>query len=397
MTPTRRADGLHRLLGIEVARLGDELVRVRRHLHAHPELAFQETETAALVGRRCAALGFRVRTRVGGTGVLADLDVGPGPCVLVRADMDALPLQDGKDDRPYRSTVDGVAHACGHDGHVAIALAVAEIMARLRHAWSGRLRLCFQPAEEVDQGATRMIEDGALESVDHALGLHLESGIPTGTVAIGEGVQWAGSDELRLSIEGGGGHAADPSATTDPVAIAAEVILALKALSADPPAPGVVTIARIRAGAAPNVIPEAAALAGTLRHFSSADRERLLAEVEGVARRIVEGNGASLRFSLGVSCPPVVCDPHVTGVVRAALEASPAPMRTVDGRRGTGSDDMARFLAGAPGCYFRVGAGDSSAGPPAPHHHPMFDLDERALPVGTEALARAALALLGRP
>jgi amidohydrolase len=383
------AAALDRAVHDEVERLGGEMVRVRRYLHARPELAFEEAETAALAAERCAELGFAVRTGVGGTGVLADLDSGrPGPMLLVRADMDALPIAEGDDGRPYRSTVPGVMHACGHDGHVAVAIAVAEILARLRSSWSGRVRICFQPAEEVDAGAQRMIDDGALQSVDCALGLHLQAGLQTGTVAVGPGVQWASSDELRLTIEGVGGHAGDPTGTINPIPVAAAIVLELERL----PAPAVATIAQIQAGTASNVTPEAVSLAGTLRSFG--DRAQLLEQVERIAERTARSRGAAARFSIGASCPAVVCDPDVTDRVRGALTAMPADV--VDGEPSTASDDMARFLQAVPGTYFRVGASDLTDGPAVPHHHPLFDLDERALPLAAEALVRAALALLGR-
>ncbi|WP_143591439.1 M20 metallopeptidase family protein [Thermoactinospora rubra] len=384
----------------EVTRVRDKVLRIRRHLHAHPELAFQEVRTAALVAGHCRELGLRVRTGIGGTGVLADLTgTGPGPTVLVRADMDALPIDEGEDDRPHRSTMPGVMHACGHDGHVAVALGVAEVLARLRPHWTGRVRMCFQPAEEIDAGAERMIEEGALRSVDYAVGLHLQAGLPTGVVGIGPGVQWASSDELRILVRGKGGHAGDPRDTVDPIAVAARILLELQAIPCSPRlrARAVATVGQIHAGTAPNVVPEVAELAGTVRTMDEDDRRWLLAEMEHTARVIASAGRTELDFSMGAHCPAVMCDPDVTGTVHEALAASLPAGTVVPAEPGTASDDMGRFLREVPGCYFRVGISDPSAGEPYPHHHPRFDIDERALPVATHALARAALALLGRP
>lgn len=392
--PTAAAENA---LRAEVERVRDALVRIRRQVHARPELAFAEVETAALVARHCAELGLRVRRQVGGTGVLAEADSGrPGPTLLVRADMDALPVQEGDDGRPCRSETAGVMHACGHDGHVAIALGVAEILVRLTPLWSGRVRMCFQPAEETDEGAQRMIADGALDGVDLAVGLHLQAGIPTGTIGIGPGVQWAGSDELRMTVHGVGGHAGDPASTVDPILVAAEIILAFRQISgtgAGWPA-AVLTVAQLHAGTAPNVVPETATLGGTLRTFGESDRQRIIAEIDRVSARIAHRHGASVTVSYGPDCPAVVCDPQVTELVRAALSAASSPVEMVTTRPSTTADDMARFLQAVPGCYFRVGASDPSRSAVYPHHHPRFDLDEAALPVGAEALARAALVML---
>jgi amidohydrolase len=222
---------LDRAVREQVERTRQRTIDLRRSLHRQPELAFQETATAALAAGRCDELGFDVRGGVAGTGVLADLDTGrPGPTVLVRADMDALPIDEADDGRPYRSHVTGVMHACGHDGHVAVGVAVAEILAGLRSHYRGRVRICFQPAEETDRGAAEMIAHGALEGVDRAVGLHLIATQPTGAVALGSGVRWASSDELCLVVHGSGGHAGAPADATDPILAAAEIALALERL-----------------------------------------------------------------------------------------------------------------------------------------------------------------------
>ena len=383
-------------IGRLAAHLAGATVRLRRRLHAYPELAFSERRTATVVIRHCATLGLQVRAGVGGTGVLADLDSGrPGPTVLIRADMDALPIQEADDGRPYRSRVPGKMHACGHDGHVAAALGAATVLARLRPTWAGRIRLCFQPAEETDQGAAKMIAAGALDGVDYALGQHLAANLATAVIQAGAGPQWAGSDELRVIVHGTGGHAADPPGPTDPLAAAAELILALESISARHRGQIMTAkITQLTAAAAPNVIATDVAMAGTLRALHNAERELLLSQVNAAAQRISAGRGVRIEVRPGQHCPPALCDPVVSHAVRAALNDGTRVTAVTEGPPGAGSDDMALYLREVPGCYFRVGAGGTDPSRAFPHHHPRFDLDEQALPIATEALTRAALALL---
>ena len=383
------------LLDDEVARVTGAMVERRRDLHRHPELSGVEHRTAEIVARRCEELGWTVRSGVGGTGVLADLDSGrPGPTLMLRADLDALPVQEGKTGKPWRSELPGVMHACGHDGHVAVLLGVAEVLTRLRSRWSGRVRCCFQPAEENDEGAARMIAGGALDGVDLALGMHLQSGIPTGSVAVGAGAQWAGSETLRITVTGVGGHAGDVRGTVDPVVISAELVLALRELAARDPRASL-TITQVAAGSAPNVIPERVELGGTLRALDPELQCSLLDQAAREVARVAGVRGGSAELSSAAHVPVLVCDPGVTDQVREALLELLPPERVLPAAPSTASEDMARYLQEVPGCYFRVGAtgGKSTA---YPHHHPLFDLDEDALPVAARALVRSATALLGR-
>lgn len=383
-------------VGRLAARLAGATVRLRRRLHAHPELAFSERRTATVVARRCAALGLQVRAGVGGTGVLADLDSGrPGRTVLIRADMDALPIQEAEDGRPYRSRVPGRMHACGHDGHVAAALAAAAALARLRPTWAGRIRMCFQPAEETDQGAREMIAAGALDGVDYALGQHLMANLATGIIQAGAGPQWAGSDELSVIVRGTGGHAGNPAGTTDPLAAAAELILALESISARHHGQIMTAkITQLTAAAAPNVIATDVTMAGTLRALHHPERVLLLSQINAAARRISAGRSVRIDVRPGRHCPPALCDPAASHTVQAALDRCISIIAVTEGPPAAGSDDMALYLRRVPGSYFRVGAGGADPSRAFPHHHPRFDLDEQALPIATEALARAALALL---
>ncbi len=385
-------------VGSEVSRVSPEVVDTRRDLHRHPELAHLEHRTAELAGGRCRDLGFEVRTGVGGTGVLAELEgSGPGPTVLYRADMDALPVDERDDGRPVRSEVPGAMHACGHDGHVAIALGVAAVMASLRDSWRGRLRVCFQPAEEVATGALPMIEDGALSGVDRALGIHLWTGLDRGRVAVATGPIFGSADEFRLRVRGRGGHGGLPHLSVDPVLAAAHVVVALQSLvsrEVAPSMPAVVTVGQIRGGQAFNVIAEEVELRGTVRAPDEELRRRLLTRVEELARSVASGLRAEADFELLAGCPPVINDAVVADGVRLAAARAVGEENVQVAGMLTVGDDMAYFLERVPGCYFLVGAGDPAQNVRAPHHHPEFDIDERCLGVGVAAVSHALLASL---
>jgi amidohydrolase len=380
-------------------RVAGEVVETRRDLHRHPELSHAEHRTAELCASRCEALGFTVRAGVGGTGVLADLDSGrPGPTVMVRADIDALPILERGDRRVCRSESDGVMHACGHDGHAAIALGVAGVLRDLGDSWGGRLRMCFQPAEEVAEGAMPMIADGAADGVDRVLGLHLFTPLRAGRVAVTPGVLFGSADAFDITIRGRGGHGGLPHDAIDPVVAAAQVVIALQTIvsrETSPFNPAVVTIGRITGGTAFNVIAETVQLRGTVRALEGAERERILQRCAEIAQGVAAALRCEAVYRHISGCPPVVSDAESAELVRrAAVEAVGEEM--VDRAHPvTVGDDVACFLERVPGCYFLVGAGDASGAPVAPHHHPEFDLDERCLPVGVEVLSRAALAALG--
>jgi amidohydrolase len=383
----------------EVDRTREEVTETRRTLHKHPELSLQEHDTATLVARRSGDLGFTVRTGVGGTGVLADLDSGkPGPTLMLRADMDALPITERGDGRVVASAVDGVMHACGHDGHVAMTLGAASALVALRDSWSGRLRLCFQPAEETASGAMPMIDDGAADGVDRVLGIHLWAPLQTGRVAVKSGVIFGSADSFSITIQGRGGHGGMPHTAIDPVIVAAQVILAIQAIisrETSPFSPAVITIGRVTAGTAFNVIADSAELLGTTRAIDAAERERLLKRVAEIATAVASGYGAEANFWRGSGCPPVVSDVATADLVRRAAEATVGEDHVDLAVPITVGDDVACFLERAPGCYFLVGAGHPERGPVPPHHSAYFDIDEASLPVGVETLVRASLDVLG--
>jgi amidohydrolase len=384
----------------ELDRVREEVVETRRDLHRHPELSLREHRTAEIAARRIEALGYTVRSGVGGTGVIADLggSRGDGPTLMLRADMDALPVLERGGDRVATSEVDGVMHACGHDGHVAIALGAAAVMASLRDSWRGRLRLCFQPAEEIASGAVPMIDDGALDGVDHVLGLHLWAPLQVGTVGVKDGPIFGSADEFGITVRGRGGHGGMPHTSIDPVVAAAHVVLALQSIvsrETSPFAPAVVTIGQVEGGRAFNVIADEVRLRGTVRALDRDDRERLLRRVAEVAEAIASASGASAEFERAAGCPPVISDAASAALVRRAAVTTVGEENVVTPQPITVGDDVACLInAAGSGCYFLVGAGDVAKRKVAPHHSADFDLDERALPVGVGTLVRAGLEVL---
>lgn len=375
------------------------LIRTRRDLHRHPELGFREHRTAGIVAERLRAAGYEVRAGIAGTGVVGTLaGRGGGPTLLLRADMDALPVQEecGHD---FVSTVDGVMHACGHDAHVAVGLAVAERLARGRDGWGGTVRYLFQPAEEGLGGAAAMIEAGVLDGVDAALGLHVWMGLPSGEVGVVSGPLMAGAVEFDLTVRGRGGHGAIPHETVDPVLAASQCVVALQSVVArtvSPLEPAVVTVASFHAGSAHNVIPEAAELRGTLRAFDPALLEALPGTVERVVAGVCSAMGAEHEWRYRVECVPTVNDPALAEAVRsAAVEVvGDARVHADPSVRTMAAEDFGDLLARVPGCYFFVGCGNPEKGMVHPHHSPRFDLCEDSLPVAVEVLERAALRVL---
>lgn len=379
--------------------LAEETVAVRRDLHMHPEIAFEESRTAGIVASRLGELGLDLRSGVGGTGVVALLEgARPGRTVLARADMDALPLQE-EGDPPYRSVVDGAMHACGHDGHTAVLLSVARLLSECRAELAGRVVFVFQPAEEVVRGARAMLDDGALEglAVAAGIGLHLTSAFETGRVALRPGPTMASADTFSLRVQGKGGHAAKPNETVDPVLVAAQIVTGLQALVAreqNPLDPAVISITSVHGGTAFNIIPESVELGGTLRTFDDATRSRLRERILAVAGGIAATFRASVIPEWREGSPVVVNDPEMTRRLRPVVEGILGEGGLFEREPLMAGDDMALWLQEAPGCYFHVGAGDAERGLDYPHHHPRFDLDEAALPLAVELLSRGILEFL---
>jgi amidohydrolase len=372
------------------------LIATRRDLHQHPELGFEERRTSALVAERLTQLGYVVRSGVGKTGVVAVRDGAPagGRCVLVRADMDALPVEEAND-VPYRSQHPGRMHACGHDGHVAIGLEVAR---RLRAApLAGAVKFAFQPAEEISNGAEAMIKDGVLDTpaVDAAFGIHLWNDLPAGTIALTPGAVMASVDEFEITIVGKGGHAAAPHQATDPVLIAAHVVTALQSLVSrrrNPFEEGVVSVTQLNAGHAFNVIPARAELRGTARTFGGAFYDTVPQLVERTAQGIARALGGDAEVRYRRMSRALVNDERMTALMRSVAEGIVGKDRLVDGVRTMGGEDMSFFLARVPGAFAFVGSAPGGKG--SPHHSPTFDIDEESLVIGAELLSRTVVRYL---
>jgi amidohydrolase len=378
------------------------LIETRRDLHRHPELGFEERRTAGIVAERLGAAGYEVRTGVAETGVVGDLagGAGDGPTLMIRADMDALPIAE-ETEHDYRSTVNGVMHACGHDGHVAVGLAVAERLAARRDGWPGRVRMVFQPAEEGLGGARRMVEEGVLDGVDAALGLHLWLGLPSGSVTVLPGSLMAASTTLRITLHGRGGHGAIPHEAVDAVVLAAQVVTALQTVVSRSVAPldtAVVTIGSVEAGSAPNVIAERAVLDGSMRAFDPAVMEMLRERVTAIAEGVAAAGGGRAEVDFLHEIPVTANDPAVTELVRnaAAEVVGEGRVLTDPARRTLASEDMGEFLQRLPGCYFFVGASNRETGAIHPHHSPRFEICEDAMPVAVRVMEAAALRMLLR-
>ncbi len=377
--------------------LVEQLVEWRRDFHRHPELAFKETRTASIVAEHLRGLGLEVRAGVGGTGVVAMLEgASDGPTILLRFDMDALPVCEANQ-VPYASANPGVMHACGHDGHTAIGLAVAHLLGALRSRIHGRVKFVFQPAEEIAEGAQAMIRDGVLEDPrpEVALGLHLWNTLPVGQVGIMAGPVMAGADIFDITIRGAGGHGAAPHETRDPLLAAAHIVTALQSVvsrNINPLESAVLSVTSFSAGTASNIIPAEAYLKGTIRSYTGAVHDLTISRLEQVAEGIAQAMGCAAEVNVTRLTPPLTNHPDVTGIVQEAIAPYTEPGNLLPDVRTMGAEDMAIFLENIPGCFFFVGSANEQRGLIYPHHHPQFDFDETALPLGAAMLASAAAA-----
>jgi amidohydrolase len=373
----------------------DSTIALRRDLHRHPELAFAETRTAAVVAAELRKLEIEPREGVGKTGVTADFGAVPSgrPRLLLRADMDALPLRE-ENEVPYASETPGRMHACGHDGHVAVGLAVAR---RLRQSPpKAGIRALFQPAEENGGGAQAMVEDGALDGVSAALGLHLWNQLPVGKIGLVSGPQMAAVDEFEIVVSGPGGHGASPHETRDPIVAAARLVDALQGIVAreiSPFDPAVVTIGSIHGGSAFNIVPKEVRLLGTTRSFSEEVSRAIPEKLSRICEGLASAHGLACRLEYRRINRATVNDSEMAAVVAEAAESVLGKGSVVEART-MGGEDMSVYLDRVPGCFFFVGS--APEGPHRPHHSPVFDIDEDALGVGTLVLEAAARAVAGR-
>lgn len=375
--------------------LQEDLIEWRRDFHAHPELGFHEIRTSARVAEELEKLGYRVRRGVGRTGVVADLGDG-NPCIAIRADMDALPIQEAND-VPYKSQNNGVMHACGHDSHTAMALGVATLLAGEK--FPGRVRFLFQPCEEDSDeegfsGAPRMLQDGAMQGVDMVIALHVDTSTPVGDVHINDGPASGGVDSWFGRILGVGGHGAKPNETIDPFYLSAHVILALNGIVSrrlHPFDPAVVSLGTLHGGFTENVIPAHVDLSGTLRYTDAKVQKQIHSEI----RRAFElsktlGGNYELNFETGA--PPMHNHPKAAELIQSVAMDLLGPEHVSPIPKELGAEDFGSFTQVAPGAMFTLGT--RIEGDPRTLHHPRLDLDERAFPIGVAILAETALRFL---
>jgi amidohydrolase len=387
-------------LSREVSSAWREMVADRRDLHMNPEPAFKEKRTASIVAERLRTWGYEVKEGIAGTGVCGHLKGGKqGRIVAVRADMDALPLDEkGKSD--YKSKVKGVMHACGHDGHVAIALKVAEILASERETLKGGVKFIFQPAEEGPGGALPMIEEGVLKEpeVDFILALHLWNHLPVGKVGIREGRMMASTDVIRMNVKGKGGHGAAPHQTVDAILVAARIVDALQSIisrSIDPVEPAVITVGTISGGAEYNIIAEEVVMSGTTRAYNENVRKSFPGLIRKVAGGVARAHGARFSLNYEWQYPPLENNGDIAGLMREVAAKVVGTEGVIDPGLQMTAEDMAFFLKEVPGCFFFVGAHNTSRGKEIPHHNPSFDFDERAMLVGAEVILNGVRTLSG--
>ncbi|HEX6593595.1 MAG TPA: M20 family metallopeptidase [Bacillota bacterium] len=365
-----------------------EMVDIRRHLHQYPELSFQEYETARYIAQYYKKLGIPYKTGVGGNGVIATLKgEQPGKTIALRADFDALPIHDEKD-APYRSKVDGVMHACGHDGHTATLLVLAKVLKQYKNLLPGTVVFLHQHAEEYAPGGAKpIIQSGTLDDVDAVFGTHLWATVPVGKVQTSKGAFMAGVDRFKITLQGQGGHGAHPHETKDALVIGAQLVNQLQQIVSrrlNPLDTAVVTIGKFEAGTAFNIISDKAYLEGTVRYLKTTTQERIIDEMEKITKGLCVGNDMTYTLEYEKGYPPLVnheddaelvlqSSRHVADVY-AAEEVPPV----------MSGEDFAYYTIEKRGAFFFTGA--QKEGHPYPHHHPKFDIDERALPIAAKLL-----------
>lgn len=385
----------------EALAIKDETIALRRDFHRHPELGFEETRTAGIVARYLKDLGLSVTTGVAETGVIGLLQgQSTGPNLLLRFDMDALPIQE-ETGAEYASESPGVMHACGHDSHVAVGLSVAKLLAAHREELPGTVKFVFQPAEEGGGGAERMVEAGVLEDPkpDYAMGMHVWNEKPVGWYALNPGPMMAGAEFFSVKITGKGGHGAAPHKSVDPVVAAAQIITALQTIAArniNPLDSAVISVCTVDAGTAFNIIPQEAVFSGTIRTFKPEVFEIVKGRFEEIINRIAAAMGCQAEVSMERVTLPVTNDPDLVALM-ADVVKEVDPDAEIDSTLQTmGSEDFSFMMDELPGCFVMVGSANPAKGLNYGHHHPKFDIDEACLPQAVAIIAQGAMAVLKR-
>ncbi len=377
-----------------------QLIADRRAIHENPELSFQEFQTMEYLCRRFDKLGISYRKGIAKTGVLAEIQGAmPGKCLLIRADMDALAMEEKKESS-YQSQNQGVMHACGHDAHTAILLNTCEVLYMLKEHWRGTIKFVFQPGEETTGGAEPMIADGIMENpkVDACIALHMDSDLNTGTIRVKDGAMYASPDDFAITIKGRGGHGAEPHHAIDPIVIAAQIINQLQTIvsrSVDPFEEAVVTIGSVHAGHATNIIPDTAELMGTARAFTNEMRAMLSDKIQAIVKNTCEIYGADYEYRFIKLFPPLCNDAEIAqGIYDSAVRCLGEKNCIWGGRPTMAGEDFAYFSQTAPSAIFKLGCRNEVLGITAPIHNPYFDIDEAALEYGVAIFTDFALHFL---
>ncbi|MDQ2890512.1 MAG: amidohydrolase [Gemmatimonadota bacterium] len=379
----------------------DDVIGWRRHLHQHPERSFHEQRTAQFIADTLEGFGGLKISRPTPTSVLARLTGGrPGPVLAIRADIDALPI-DERNTHDFISRTPGVMHACGHDGHTAMLLGAAKVLASQREALTGEVRFVFQHAEELfPGGAEELVRAGVMDDVDIVIGAHLWTPLSVGKVAVKSGALMAAPDIIRITITGSGGHAALPHQTVDPIAVAAQVVTNLQhvvARNVDPLQPAVVSLTRIAGGTTHNVIPGSVEMEGTVRTFDESLRAEMPKTIERIIAGVTSAHGASYTFAYERGYRPVVNDVRASDLLRRAVVRALGEGYLTEAMPTMGGEDFSAYQQRAPGAFFFIGARCEERGIVQPHHHECFDIDERALDYGTRIFVAAATEMLAKP
>lgn len=378
----------------EIRDLYPNLVEWRRILHQHPELAFNEHFTASFIIEKLIKWGIPHQTQIAQTGIVALIDSEkPGPVLGIRADMDALPIQE-ENEVSYRSIYEGKMHGCGHDGHTAIALGTAYYLWQNRDRFQGQVKIIFQPAEEGPGGAKPMIEEGVLKNPDleGIVGLHLWNNLPLGTIGVKSGALMAAVELFECTIFGKGGHGAMPDQTVDAVVVSCQIVNALQTIvsrNVNPLDSAVVTVGSLHAGSTHNVIADTAKMEGTVRYFNPQLDRVIDQRIKDIIAGICQAHGASFELNYQQLYPPVINNDKMTELVKSvAMNVLETPAGVVPECQTMGGEDMSFFLQKIPGCYFFVGSANTQKGLDFPHHHPRFNFDETALGMGVEMFVR---------
>lgn len=370
--------------------LKDEVIALRREIHMYPETAFEEYRTSELVYRYLANLNLEVKKQVNKTGVVADLLVeNPKGTVLLRADMDALPIQE-ENDVPYKSKVEGKMHACGHDAHTAMLLVAAKVLSNMKDKLNYNVRFVFQPSEERDPGgAIGMIQEGILENphVDYVFGLHVAGFYKAHSIFVKEGIMMAEADSFKIHVQGAGGHGAYPHKSVDPILISAQVVLALQSVisrEVDPLEPAVLSFGKISSGDVFNVIPDTAIMEGTVRSLKRETSEFIKSRIENITTSIANSFKGNANVEYNFGYPPLVNDKKSVLYIKETARNIISDENICEAPISMGGEDMAYFLKERPGAFYWLGALNEEKGIKYPNHSPKFDIDEDILTTGVK-------------